>query len=129
MAIIIIIIVIEMKCIAKHCLSLFAPSFFRQSIQIGCTDFNEEEVRRIIEEIGNQFRGDRYHLMNNNCNHFSSSLTQVRFYNVIVDEQIRLHLLLYIRVKVLNFLSHYRMSFTDFMWPGNSKLGESIGSF
>lgn len=51
----------------------------RQSIQIGCTDFNEEEVRRIIEEIGNQFRGDRYHLMNNNCNHFSSSLTQVRF--------------------------------------------------
>lgn len=34
-------------------------------------------MRRIIEEIGNQFRGDRYHLMNNNCNHFSSSLTQV----------------------------------------------------
>lgn len=49
----------------------------RQSIQIGSTDFTEEEVRRIVEEIGNQFRGDRYHLMNNNCNHFSSSLTQV----------------------------------------------------
>lgn len=52
---------------------------FRQSIQIGCTDFTEEDVRRIVEEIGNQFRGDRYHLMNNNCNHFSSSLTQVRW--------------------------------------------------
>lgn len=49
----------------------------RQSIQIGCTDFTEEEVRRIVDEIGKQFRGDRYHLMNNNCNHFSSSLTQV----------------------------------------------------
>jgi len=51
---------------------------FRQSIQIGCTDFTYEEVRRIVEELGNQFRGDRYHLMNNNCNHFSGSLTQVR---------------------------------------------------
>uniref|UniRef100_A0A1B0D5D7 Uncharacterized protein n=1 Tax=Phlebotomus papatasi TaxID=29031 RepID=A0A1B0D5D7_PHLPP len=50
---------------------------FRQSIQIGCTDFTEEEVRRIVEELGNQFRGDRYHLMNNNCNHFSSALTQI----------------------------------------------------
>lgn len=49
----------------------------RQSIQIGCTDFTEEEVRRIVEELGNQFRGDRYHLMNNNCNHFSGALTQV----------------------------------------------------
>lgn len=50
---------------------------FRQSIQIGCTDFTEDDVRRIVEEIGNQFRGDRYHLMNNNCNHFSSALTQI----------------------------------------------------
>lgn len=50
---------------------------FRQSIQIGCTDFTYEEIRRIVDELGNQFRGDRYHLMNNNCNHFSSSLTQV----------------------------------------------------
>uniref|UniRef100_A0A1B0ARL3 PPPDE domain-containing protein n=1 Tax=Glossina palpalis gambiensis TaxID=67801 RepID=A0A1B0ARL3_9MUSC len=49
---------------------------FRQSIQIGCTDFTYQEVRRIVEELGNQFRGDRYHLMNNNCNHFSSALTQ-----------------------------------------------------
>lgn len=51
--------------------------FFRQSIQIGSTDFTEEDVRRIIEEIGNQFRGDQYHLMNKNCNHFSSALTQI----------------------------------------------------
>lgn len=51
--------------------------YHRQSIQIGCTDFTEEDVRRIVEELGNKFRGDRYHLMNNNCNHFSSGLTQV----------------------------------------------------
>lgn len=50
---------------------------FSQSVQVGCTDFTEEEVRRIVNELGKQFRGDRYHLMNNNCNHFSGSLTQV----------------------------------------------------
>ncbi|KAG5678280.1 hypothetical protein PVAND_007968 [Polypedilum vanderplanki] len=50
---------------------------YRQSIHIGWTEFSEEDVRRIIEEIGNQFRGDKYHLMNNNCNHFSSALTQI----------------------------------------------------
>ncbi|CAK1549182.1 unnamed protein product [Leptosia nina] len=46
---------------------------FRQSVHIGYTDFSEEEVRRLVTELGKQFRGDRYHLMNNNCNHFTSA--------------------------------------------------------
>lgn len=50
---------------------------FGESIVIGFTEFTEEEVRHIIDELGKQFRGDRYHLMNNNCNHFSSNLAQV----------------------------------------------------
>lgn len=50
---------------------------YRQSIHIGYTDFTEEDVARIITELGKDFRGDRYHLMNKNCNHFSSQFTQV----------------------------------------------------
>lgn len=50
---------------------------FRQSVQIGYTDFTEEDIKRIVNELGKQFRGDRYHLMNNNCNHFTGALTQV----------------------------------------------------
>jgi len=50
---------------------------FRQSLQIGWTEFSADDIRRIVEEIGNQFRGDKYHLMSNNCNHFSSALTQI----------------------------------------------------
>ncbi|CAH0697771.1 unnamed protein product [Spodoptera exigua] len=46
---------------------------FRQSVHIGYTDFSEDEVRRLVAELGKQFRGDRYHLMNNNCNHFTSA--------------------------------------------------------
>lgn len=53
---------------------------FRQSIHVGHTDFTEQDVKRIVHELGKDFRGDRYHLMNKNCNHFSGSLTQVRHF-------------------------------------------------
>ncbi|KAI8433648.1 hypothetical protein MSG28_015652 [Choristoneura fumiferana] len=33
---------------------------FRQSVHIGYTNFSEEEVRRLVTELGKQFRGDRY---------------------------------------------------------------------
>lgn len=49
----------------------------RQSIHIGNTDFTEDDVKRIISELGKEFRGDRYHLMNNNCNHFSGAFSKV----------------------------------------------------
>lgn len=61
----------------RNVVIIVVSSLKRQSIQIGTTDFTDEEVRRIIEELGNQFRGDKYHLMNNNCNHFSQGVTQV----------------------------------------------------
>lgn len=32
----------------------------RQSVHIGYTDFSEDEVRRLVAELGKQFRGDRY---------------------------------------------------------------------
>ncbi|XP_037558400.2 deubiquitinase DESI2 [Dermacentor silvarum] len=50
---------------------------YKQSILVGHTDFNQVDVRKIVEELGNEFRGDRYHLMNKNCNHFSGALTKI----------------------------------------------------
>ncbi|XP_024940545.1 deubiquitinase DESI2 isoform X2 [Cephus cinctus] len=50
---------------------------FRQSVHIGYTDFTEDDVCRIVAELGKDFRGDRYHLMNKNCNHFSSQFTHI----------------------------------------------------
>lgn len=63
-----------------RCLILCIMIFFRQSIHVGHTDFTEQDVKRIVQELGKDFRGDRYHLMNKNCNHFSGSLTQVRHF-------------------------------------------------
>ena len=74
-----------LKQFHRLCRSLFNNNNFRQTVQIGYTDFTEEDVKRIINELGKEFRGDRYHLMNNNCNHFSGSFTKVNF-NILLKE-------------------------------------------
>ena len=60
-----------------YILTLSFEFFTRQVIHLGYTDFTEIDVQRIVAELGKEFRGDKYHLMNRNCNHFSSALTGV----------------------------------------------------
>ena len=37
--------------------------FFRQSISLGFTDFTEDNVTELIDDLGNQFPGIAYHLV------------------------------------------------------------------
>lgn len=53
-----------------HCKKIFSN---RETILIGHTDFTSDDVVQIVKEIGNEFKGDRYHLLHRNCNHFSDS--------------------------------------------------------
>ncbi|CAA0816434.1 PPPDE putative thiol peptidase family protein [Striga hermonthica] len=43
---------------------------FRKSILIGWTDMSPEEVRGVMEELGEKYRGNAYNLITKNCNHF-----------------------------------------------------------
>lgn len=59
---------------------LGADSFkFRQTILLGYTDITEEDVKQIIDQLGVKFRGDKYHLLHQNCNHFTDALTKVSY--------------------------------------------------
>jgi hypothetical protein len=48
----------------------------RESVQIGTTDFTKDEIEQIVVQIGRDFRGIDYHLMNKNCNNFSSQFAK-----------------------------------------------------
>ncbi|XP_065571290.1 deubiquitinase DESI2-like [Artemia franciscana] len=54
------------------------PQFkFKESLHIGFTDFTDEDVKNIVESMSSDYRGDKYHLINRNCNHFCNELSKV----------------------------------------------------
>eukprot|EP01026_Neomeris_dumetosa_P025808 TRINITY_DN2118_c0_g1_i6.p2 TRINITY_DN2118_c0_g1~~TRINITY_DN2118_c0_g1_i6.p2 ORF type:complete len:198 (-),score=22.20 TRINITY_DN2118_c0_g1_i6:852-1445(-) len=47
---------------------------FRTSILLGYTDLPREGVQQLVRRMGKYYKGNKYHLLQRNCNHFSSDL-------------------------------------------------------
>jgi len=50
---------------------------FKETIVLGTTDFTPPEVEQVIEYLGKEYTGDKYHLMRKNCNHFSGGFSEI----------------------------------------------------
>ncbi|CAL0335261.1 unnamed protein product [Lupinus luteus] len=46
---------------------------FRKAIMIGKTDMEPAEVKGMMEELANEYRGNAYNLITKNCNHFCNA--------------------------------------------------------
>ncbi|XP_050232257.1 deSI-like protein At4g17486 [Mercurialis annua] len=46
---------------------------FRKTILIGKTDLSSSQVRTVMEELAEEFRGNAYNLITKNCNHFCNN--------------------------------------------------------
>ena len=51
------------------------PVIFRESIVVGETTLSQAEVQQAVYALGETFKGNSYHLLERNCNHFSEALT------------------------------------------------------
>ncbi|KAK9842103.1 hypothetical protein WJX81_008544 [Elliptochloris bilobata] len=52
------------------------PVTWRESVVIGYTSLEPHEVQDVVQHLGYEFRGNSYHLLERNCNHFSEALCE-----------------------------------------------------
>jgi len=52
------------------------PVEFRRSIPMGTCKLTRQEVRRLVVQLGKEYKGNSYHLLQKNCNHFANELCQ-----------------------------------------------------
>uniref|UniRef100_A0AC34FZD1 PPPDE domain-containing protein n=1 Tax=Panagrolaimus sp. ES5 TaxID=591445 RepID=A0AC34FZD1_9BILA len=50
---------------------------FKETQICGETDFTAYEIKKIVQQLGEDYRGDKYHLITKNCNHFSQMLVKM----------------------------------------------------
>mmetsp|Transcript_12596 Transcript_12596/g.35384 ORF Transcript_12596/g.35384 Transcript_12596/m.35384 type:complete len:197 (-) Transcript_12596:100-690(-) len=51
------------------------PVIFRESIVVGETTLSQQEVQQLVHSMGETYKGNKYHLLERNCNHFSDELS------------------------------------------------------
>jgi hypothetical protein len=57
-------------------IQLILITHFRESIYLGDTALSKRSVEKLVKSLGEEYRGDSYHLITKNCNHFAAHLSK-----------------------------------------------------
>lgn len=61
-------------------------AIYKEAIPLGGCSYNRGEVNAILKKLGETFRGNSYHLVHRNCNHFTETLaTAIILNDLLVD--------------------------------------------
>ena len=52
------------------------PAKFRESIVMGTVNMNPRDLDYLLDELRKEFKGDDYHILLRNCNHFADAFIQ-----------------------------------------------------
>ena len=52
------------------------PAKFRESIEMGTVNMNQSDLDYLLDELRLEFKGDDYHILLRNCNHFADAFIQ-----------------------------------------------------
>ena len=47
---------------------------FRESVVVGQTTMSRAEIKAVVDSLSRDYPGNTYHILTNNCNHFSADL-------------------------------------------------------
>ncbi|MEW5300325.1 MAG: hypothetical protein WDW38_008243 [Sanguina aurantia] len=74
---------------------------FRESLHMGNSNLTQAEIHQLVQKLGGAYKGNSYHLLQRNCNHFANDLcrqlvgkTAPRWINRLAHMAVTLHCLL-----------------------------------
>ena len=93
----------------------------RESHTLGTTDFVRSDLEGLVNQMGEEWTGDKYHLLRRNCNHFTAEFSKVlittSLRHCVTSSLLTTHFFCLLFTLLLSHLQYYFSSHVYFRNP------------